>query len=155
MYDKTYGDNHDSSLSTTDIAKKIRTWITAEKKAGNFPKELKVSVRSSYFAGGSSISASITALPKDMEVFNAEWYKIEAEMGVCFTPYGMNRYSDDVQSIKDRIAAYINSFNYDGSESQVDYFDVNFYFCNVEMDWENYTDAERNFKAMIKETISQ
>ena len=90
-----------------------------------------------------------------MEIFNAEWYKIEAEQGVCFTPYRMSKYSDEVARIRAEIKAYIDSFNYDGSESQVDYSNVNFYFCQVEMDWETYTHTERDFRNSIKESLSQ
>lgn len=151
MYERTYGGNYDNELSTTDIAKKIRSWVTAQKKSGAFPKELKVSVRSKYFSGGSSIDVSITALPEDWDLFNREWFEYNASND--YAPRDVRKYTDKVERIRAEIKAYVNSFNHDGSESQVDYFDVNFYFCDVEMDWRKYYEVEKAYRESIKDQV--
>jgi len=153
MYDRTYGSNFNREMSTTDVAKQVRSWITAQKKAGHFPKELKVSVRSQYFSGGSSIDASITQVPADWDLFNREWFETVERHGFCALRHDCAKYSAQVEKIRAEVKAYIDSFNYDGSETQVDYFDVNFYFHGVEIDWRNYSEVERAYRESIKAEI--
>lgn len=154
MYEREYGNNYNSEMSTTDIAKQIRAWVKGQKKSGNFPKGLKVSVRSQYFSGGSAIRIYITALPTDWEVFNRKYVELTSTRGhPNMHPYP-SRYTERVEKIRAEIMSYVNSFNYDGSEIQVDYFDVNFYCHAVELDWEKFYDMEQEFIAKVKSQIA-
>ena len=40
------------------------------------------------------------------------------------------------------ILELINSFNYDGSESMVDYFDVNFYCHSCDLAWNKFDEPQ-------------
>ena len=153
MYERKYGSNYDNELSTTDIAKQTRTWITTQKKTGAFPKELKVSVRSRYFSGGSSIDVRITALPSDWDIFNREYFEIEARDHGSMFPR-VSRYTAQVEKIRTEIDTYVNSFNHDGSEIQVDYFDVNFYFHGVNLDWSRFHEIEKAYRDSIKSQVA-
>ena len=152
MYDRTYGSNYNDRMSTTDIAKQVRGWVTAQKKTGAFPKELKVSVRSRYFSGGSSIDVSITALPSDWDLFNREYFEIEARDHGSMFPR-VSRYTAQVEKIRAEITDYVNSFNHDGSEIQVDYFDVNFYFHGVDLDWSKFREIENAYRESIESQV--
>ena len=42
--------------------------------------------------------------------------------------------TDDYKEMLEDINAFVNSYNYDDSDSMIDYFDVNFYYFNCEID---------------------
>lgn len=55
----SYGAKFDRSLDTAEIAKRFRTDVKVAQKAGQLPAELKLSVRTERFAGGSAIRVTI------------------------------------------------------------------------------------------------
>ena len=57
------GNKYTNKLSTTEISKKVREEIKEAKKKGVIPKSAKISVTTSYFAGGSSIDITVRELP--------------------------------------------------------------------------------------------
>ena len=154
MYEREYGSNYKDGMSTTDIAKQIRTWIKEQKKNGTFPKELKVSARSQYFSGGSAIRISITALPDTWDIFNREYFEMEVRGHKAMLRRGVSRYTQQVEDIRSSIMAYVNSFNYDGSEIQVDYFDVNFYCHSVELEWTKFREIENAYRMMVESEVN-
>lgn len=113
------------SLSTTDIAKLIRA--EAKKK---FPN-VKTSITTQYFSGGSSIRIEIKSCPfNPINPMRAWEEKVN--------PYALSQesiYTEEGQELRDELKAIGNKYNYDKSDSMIDHFDVNFYF-NVEYDWE-------------------
>lgn len=128
MYERTYGAKYDGSLDVAEIAKLVRKEIKAEIKAGRFPKGLKVSVRIRRFAGGCSLDAEITGVPDGFVIRNPERVKLEAEnpnehYPTCHYPI----LTEKAEAIEKKIKSIIAAYNHDGSEIQVDYFDVNFY----------------------------
>lgn len=58
LSERVYGDRYESTLTTTQIAARIRLDIAAGLRAGFVPS-MKVSVRSSYYSGGSSIYVTV------------------------------------------------------------------------------------------------
>jgi len=139
MYERTYNSNYDSSLSTTDIAKKVRQEIAKMKKTGDLDKGFKFSIRAEYFSGGSAIRASITAVPEGVEAYNSEYYDAYNRGE---STYAMSRFSAPVKAASEKVLALINSFNYDGSESMVDYFDVNFYCHSCDPAWNKFDEPQ-------------
>jgi hypothetical protein len=135
----TQGDKYSDKLTTTEIAKLIRSEIKSK-----FPN-IKTSVTSKYYSGGSSINVKIKFVP--FAVYKPEYissYK-KAVASNNWTdvrmfdrdPYTME-YNDLVRIIKN----IGNQYNYDDSDAQIDYFHTNFYFF-VGLDW-NY---EKTLKA--------
>jgi hypothetical protein len=140
MYERTYGDNYSPDMTTKEIAAATRKTLRAATKQDGSPVDgWTASVRYRSFAGGTSIDVNLTA-PEGVEV-NHEWndnsYELtdETRCVKCNVQAVVER-----QNARDRYwltdagrAAYsfandlLSGFNFDGSEIQVDYFDVNFY----------------------------
>jgi hypothetical protein len=138
MYQRVYGSKYDNTLTTTQIAKLIRADIRQAIKSGDIPK-IKASVRTRYFAGGSSIDIAIkeTSFPILNPIYLDKYFRDEQ---INFNT--TQRYTDQLNDVIRKLRAISTSYNHDGSESQVDYFDVNFY-SNVSLDW-SYENSIRN-----------
>lgn len=114
-------------LDVAEIAKRMRAWIKAARKAGeagggfDLPAEAKVSVRIERFSMGQSINIAVLADPA--------W--------VYVAPGAAADYSDNrpahggqtlaAHKVEAIIKAELNSYNRDDSDPQTDYFDVWFY----------------------------
>lgn len=120
------GENYNRNLSTKEITAKIREFVKSV-----FP-DCKFSCTFETFSGGRAINISLMEAPK--EVYNttdkriteeayiqsAEWYLSPYFRGkATLTGYG--------KSIIETVNDYIKSYNYNDSDSQIDYFDTNFY----------------------------
>jgi hypothetical protein len=122
MYEvKIQGSKYSGFKPAAEVAKLIRAEIKDAKATGLLPKELKVSVRSSSFAGGQAIDCTLSGLPVETvwqydSVYNTKIYT-QAAKEIC----------EIVEDIR-------NQWNLDRSESQVDYFDV-MYYGRAEWDW--------------------
>lgn len=149
MRETVYGARYEEtrSMSTTDVAKSFRADVKAAIKAGDLPKGLKLSIRTKYYSGGSSISVDIVAFPG--RVLNAERIKWDAE-----NPHGT--YYNCPESVRElhngavcatlaKLEAMLDAYNFDGSDSQVDYFHVRFY-AHVGVDYR----LEKEERAILK-----
>lgn len=133
MYEVAYGSKYSEvkNASTVGIAKLIRNDIKRHIEAGCLP-DGKYSVRSKYFSGGSSI---------DIQVSNIEHAAYTDEYVNCVKnnlpvrEWPRSCYTPVAQNVLDTLKAIANQYNYDGSETQVDYFNVNFYF-HASFDWQ-------------------
>lgn len=127
---KFEGSKYNRNLSTTEIAKLIRQDIKDAQKRGTLPKTLKVSVRSEYYSGGSSIDAYITALPEGVAIHTPEYIQATDNLKNP-VPYDFHPkpavYTEAVQSYLDILNLVVNSYNMDNSDSMTDYFHVKFY----------------------------
>ena len=113
MTTKTYGSRYDCALSVKEIAQKVRV----EMRADPALRGVKVSVRYDSFSGGSAIRVSVVAVPAGMKLLTASEERLRA--GDNLTP--------EARALLDGITERFAAFNFDGSDSQSDYFDVNFY----------------------------
>jgi len=137
MYERSYGEKYDANLSTTDIAKRFRADVKDAIKAGKLPKGLKLSVRTSYYAGGSSIRVYVQAAP--FRVMNPEAVIASIERPMAYER--ASRHTAEAMALTSQLEKMLAAYNHDGSEAQVDYFDVNFYgFVDIDHDLEH---AER------------
>lgn len=160
------GSRYDSSLSTTDIAKKVREYAKYA-----YP-DFKFSISCKYFSGGSSCSMILMQSPYELtteylldkwcrnhteqygriDFYNGEeWVHEVTEENIrkykeftkkkVYEDWQFNQYYDfgkdmierspiDIRvlsAIKD-VMDYLQSYNYDDSDSMTDYFDCGFYF---------------------------
>lgn len=131
-----YGNKYDRTLDVAEIAKRIRAEIKDQIKRELLP-DLKASVRTRRFAGGEAIDVEITAFP--CAVLNPERLAFERAnpLAGCTLP----RYNARASAALRQIQAIVDGYNYDGSDSQSDYFEVNFY-GHVEIS-HKITSAER------------
>ena len=138
-------------ISTTDISKMIKQQLNKEFKGCKF------SIRTEYYSGGSSISVSLMKadfkVKKTFEELSEEILSLKEEHGYDRAQikslqeqenHQLNEFAlrDDFSSLNwcngvflteeghnvlKRVAEISNQYNYDNSDSQIDYFDVNFY----------------------------
>lgn len=117
------------SLSTTDCAKLIRKEIKEK-----FPG-IKVSVRTQYFAGGSSIDVRIVDC--GYNPINPEHNPLENDMDLR-----KSIYIEKALQLKKDLEKIGNQYRYDDSDGMIDYFNTRFYF-SVEFDWESKIEWEK------------
>jgi hypothetical protein len=150
MYERHYGRRYaeQEGLSTTDIAKLIRADVKTAVKAGLLPSRWKYSVRTEYFAGGSSIDVRVRGcddawvecdgfapdsketLPNGGVVGRScgnVWCKAHNDPQYAHAATAHKVLSDEAFAAKKALKAIHDSYNHDGSDSMVDYFDVNYY----------------------------
>ncbi len=139
MYERSYGYRYEEAakLSTVEIAKRMRSEIKQEVAAGMLPARWRYSVKSDSFAGGSSIDISV----KDCA---DAWMPCPGHNGRgagCPNPWckagGIHRdlpaaeehevLTEEATAAKMTLERIHGAYNHDGSEVQVDYFDVNYY----------------------------
>lgn len=129
-----YGDKYAAtrSLNTTEVAKLIRQDVKLARKVGvtgeaaaavalrnpigDAPAEIKFRVHTEYFAGGSSITIKIDNIPEQWGFEERDVYGHPAMMPTAA-----------LQELADELAALMAPYNYDGSDTQADYWDVRFY----------------------------
>jgi hypothetical protein len=123
-----------SKLNVAEISKLIRDEIKLIRKAakatplgkqaadlklidpiGDAPADLKISVRSERFSGGCSIDITLINIP--------EAWKIPAERHGHPTWTQSPELTAPVRELK----GLMNAYNYDGSDTQADYWNVRFY----------------------------
>jgi hypothetical protein len=102
------------------IAKKVRADFKAAQKAGEFPADIKVSVRCRKFAGGQSVDVQLSGWAKDrVSSFGEE---------------GWRQMSPEAKEVRFHAQAIAEAYNKDESDSMVDYFRV-VYYSNAEWDY--------------------
>jgi hypothetical protein len=131
---KFTGSKFERGIDVKDIAKLVRTDIKEAIKKGELPKGTKVSVRISRFSGGRSISAYIKHLG-EKGVINPAWVKWHDENPHGYHGDGPPLYTATATQAIKTIEGIMAAYNFDDSDSQVDYFHVNFY-GHVEFDYD-------------------
>ena len=122
--------------TTTQIAARIRADVKAAQTAGDLPRSLKVSVTTKYFSGGSSIDLRIRGGLEGIQVYNPERLRIDRdEPNVFHGDVHWPVYTPVFDAIKRRLKSIYSAYNFDDSDSQVDYFHVRFY-GDVIIAWE-------------------
>lgn len=144
------GSRYNSNMSTTEISKTIKIYCKEKYPTWKF------SVTSEYFAGGSSINISVMEAPEqifDLESCRKAYAEhLEAEKAGYYGGCGLamdieKMLADDnmhwqLHSISDRdkqyfteygftvmedVYKFMQSYNFDDSDSMIDYFHCNFY----------------------------
>ena len=113
MYSRSYGAKYDRDLPITEIARLIRADIKSAQKAGWLPPTLKI--RCAQGSGGNSINVRANGVSREWQRHDDRefgWREVR------------NPEAEELQRRLDRI---LNSYNHDGSETMVDYFDVRYY----------------------------
>lgn len=123
------GERYNGSLSTTEISKIIKTYC----------KEMyptwKFSVTSEYYSGGSSIHVSVMEAP--YYIFNDEAIKNDTCWDIDgdeihlqlhhFNDRDKKFFVESAYLVMQDVYDFMQSYNYDDSDSMIDYFSTNFY----------------------------
>lgn len=139
MNEIAYGTKYESSkgLSRVEVAKLIRADIKAAVASGELPAA-KYSVTCKSFSGGGSIDISYSKVADPtFRLLNEERVRFDIEHGhMEFTRLPL--YSERAQEITKRLDGILAAYNYDGSDTQTDYFNVRFYgHAKPEWQWES------------------
>lgn len=117
-----------SGRDTKEIAKLIRADIKRAIESGELPK-IKTSVKMDRFSGGSSIDVKVVAVPAGFVRYTREY--IIANLS--HTHDYNTVLTDEASALLKSLERIGKEYHRDNSDSQSDYFDVNFYF-GVEFD---------------------
>ena len=117
MYEThTVGAKFDKRRTTKEIAELVRAELKELKAAGEFPAEVRTSVRKD---GVNCVRVTLSGLSRD-QVWTVDQYRRR-----CYTPEALYLY-DLVKGLLDR-------YNRDASDAMTDYFDSHFYGL---VDWD-------------------
>jgi hypothetical protein len=136
MYERVYGEKYQKGLDIAEIAKLVRKDIRAAIKSGNLP-EIRTSVRISRYSGGQSLNVEIKGVPDGFVIHNPEWVRFSLE-NPHIVPR-IPRYSEKSRDVEKTLERIVSAYNHDGSETMIDYFDVNFY---AHVGWSYELEAE-------------
>ncbi len=134
--------DHTNKLTTVDIAKLIReeikllrkiaksagaiadeTALKAVDPIGDMPAQIKISVRSQYYSGGSSIDITVKNVP-------LRWGFVPAAQPTEYRRYDR---SPALNALTMALRSAMSAYNHDGSDILSDYWDVRFMgFVEVE-----------------------
>jgi len=156
MYEVSYGDKYEKGLDIKEIAKRMRVDIKRAVADGELPDE-KYSVRIRRFSGGQSMDVTIKTW--DGPVLNHRAIELDHETRKGAAALGKEKYRDLceeyrktermvpelIKAIK-ALGRLAGQWNHDGSEIQVDYWNVN-YYSHVDVssnltynEWQEVTD---------------
>lgn len=146
MYERTYGSNYEDTkeiYDTSVLAKLMRADIKDAVKAGDLPANATYSVQTRKFAGGSAIDIELRGLEGAWVAEDLSKCPLDRGVNPCrenwhYNPRcaGARHLSDEAEAAREVLNRIHSSYNYDGSEIMVDYFDVRFYGrAEIESEW--------------------
>jgi len=129
MYDRVYGSEYKADMDIKDIAKEVRKLLKAEMP------EFKFAVRIDRYAGGQSLHIGIKEVPAGFQFVQENPNDFERD-------YRPMVWTKQLRDAQEQARAIGMRFNYDGSDSMTDYFDVN-YYCNASVEYGSPADAQQ------------
>lgn len=112
MYERSFGEKYDKALDVVEIAKRVKSELKSK-----YPSVVWA-VKTQRYSGGHSISVRADFGDKN-PYFVVAWEKLAyGEMPVYMKP--------EFSAIIEGARKILDAYNYDGSEMQSDYYDVNF-----------------------------
>lgn len=142
MFERSYGISYREGMDIKDIAKEVRKMLKAEMP------DFKFAVRIDRFSGGQSLRIGIKEVPAGFQFVR----KNPNDFEVSYRPMV---WTIELRDAIEQATAIGKRFNYDGSDAQVDYFDVN-YYCTASVEFQSAADLEQRkqeqaFLAAVKE----
>ena len=126
MYADTFvGSKADQLHDAAEISRAVKKELVSMQKAGQFPAEIKFSVKSSKFAGGQAVEVSISGWQKE-QIWKEEWSQPYSQMINVMLP--------EAKEIEEKAEAVRNQYNREAINSMIDYFQVT-YYGRAEWDW--------------------
>jgi hypothetical protein len=138
-YAISYGAKYDRNLDIAEIAKRVRADIKALVSDGQLPRA-KYSVRIDRFSGGCSLDVRIDEVP--FPILNEERVRCDTLEPHVYHADTLPLHTDAAQDLLRRIEMVTAAYNYDGSDSQTDHFNVNFY-GHASFRWDGQEKRER------------
>ena len=163
MYERSYGHKYadQRGKSTAEIARMIRADIKQAVGEGLLPERWTYSVRSDNFTGGSSIDVEVRDCADAWQVCDGSvpgrpgfachnvWCSARNDPAYAHAAESHDVLTEEAEAAKMTLKRVHGAYNHDGSESQVNYFDVNYY---GHVEFEDARSAE--FRAREKESAA-
>lgn len=140
LYPDWRGLNYDPHMTVKEVAATIRTHLRKAVKAGTLGTATKVSVRYESYAGGCAIDVTLTVpqvrvtadtpgAVQRLDTFNElQWVIVDDPEATCYRAVGVaDRLMPGAREAEAKAKAFVETFNRDGSNTQIDYFDRRFY----------------------------
>jgi hypothetical protein len=118
-----YGSKYEQGVDVAEIAKRVRKDIAGKIRVGELPAA-KYSVRISRYSGGRSLNVYVDLVP--FRIVNEERVKQDV-LEAWGSREMLLRRTPEAREVIAKIEALVEAYNFDGSDSQTDYFHVNFY----------------------------
>lgn len=137
------GVRYDRDLSTKEIAARVREY------GKNQWPQYKFSIRTEYFAGGSAIHLALVSGPEAAFLEGTE----ENEKGYITIHRNFDRIEGMTEIVKHVINDmndFMDSYNYDDSDSMIDYFSTNFYTHVSVGKWDKPYEIKKDKQARIE-----
>lgn len=126
MYADTFvGAKVGELYDAAEISKAVKKELIAMQKAGQFPAEIKFSVKSHKYAGGQSVNVTVNGWTKE-QVYTQEFYP---QYNQTF-----NKTTPAAEAIIEKVEAVRNQYNRKAINSMIDYFNVT-YYGRSQWDW--------------------
>lgn len=150
MYEVTYGSKYGATkdMRRSELAKLMRADIKAAKAAGELPADLTVSVKTREYSGGGSIDMYITGPARLYNPLYLLWHADTRNTNIFVPGHLLPRLTPEGDAALETLKKIHFSYNYDGSEIQVDYFNVR-YYGHPQMSWELEREAITEAQKMI------
>lgn len=134
---RAYGAQYASTqnLDIAEIAKHVRADLRQAQRTGKLPAGLTFRVNIDRYSMGQSLDATICGLT------DADLYEAVTDGD----PYERRRLTATAAAVKEIVRAIVWAYNFDGSDSQTDYYDVRF---SGSVSFED--DRDRQFRAREK-----
>lgn len=117
------GVKFDGSLSAAEVARRVRQEVRDALKQGALPSGLVVSVRSSTYSMGQSVSVTVRAFSGP--ALNPA--RVFADELRCHEYRARGLYSAELNAVTDTLEGMLAAYNRDASDSLSDHWDVHFY----------------------------
>ncbi len=124
-YSIQYGSKYERGLDVAEIAKRVRAELKAQVKAKQLPKA-KYSVTIDRFSGGCSLDVKIDQVQSHHLMLNPKRVRF-CHQHPAENPLNLPRYTEAGQTLIKGVEAIVAAYNYDGSDTASDYWNVNFY----------------------------
>lgn len=123
------GAKYVSGRDLSEVAKDIRGEIAHCLKIGSLPAGLKCAVRISRYSMGQSVTVHVTAIPAGFVIANAARIRQDEMPGARFSRCtGLELLkSPEATELLGKLESLANAYNYDRSDSMVDYYSSNFH----------------------------
>lgn len=123
MSTEVRGVKFERSLSVVEIARRVRREVRDAVKRGALPSGLVVSVRSSAYSMGQSVTVAVRHFAGP--VLNPA--RVFADELRCYEYRARGLYSAELIAVTDALEGMLAAYNRDASDLQTDHWDVHFY----------------------------
>jgi hypothetical protein len=124
-YSVKYGEKYEDNLDVKEIAKRVRADIKELVKSKDLPTG-KSSVKIDRFAGGCSLDVNIVNVESPHLMLNPDRVRFVRDNPHSI-PSQFDQYTKEGKRMLKLLKSVVDAYNFDGSDSASDYFNVNFY----------------------------